>query len=623
MHKGRFVVAILLALCFCRASGAAVGLTAEQTKYSLGKSLAWLRDSSSALTINDIQVATSGRWTTSDADIPNFGYSDDAIWFRVQLSNWNAIDHWYLVINYPLIRELDLYVVKDGIVDEVFQTGDRLEFTARPVQHSDFIFPVLLPQGEERDVYIRIAGPYSLQLPLVLMDERELVEQASLASLLHGLFFGFVMVMSVYNLFLFLVTREVNYFYYVLFSLSIGMFQFVEQGFAYQLFWPGEVGWQNRATGIFIHLSLLGSFWFITSFLEMRSSDSPFYRLFQLLAWLAGICLLLSPWLDEVYVIRAGVLLAIPGCLLATACGWLSWRAGRADAKVFAYAWGVFLVGVMLLALNKLGLIPRNFITEHGAEIGTVVELSLLALALAGRINQERAKRVALELHTRELERTALLSKERALELERLSNEHLERSVRERTEDLHRALAELSSVNRKLEQLSIEDPVTGVGNENSFLKALGQEWDRAYRNSEELSLLVVELDRYRDILADYGQVAAEECLKSVADIMARTICRPADVIARYGDKVFGVLLPATSMMGARFLAEKVAEQIAEKPFDFGICQIQASISVGIASVYPTRPDQYRDLLLSAESAVYVAQNNGGGQIQQATVSEPV
>lgn len=614
---------VLLLLMVCDVNAGAVSLSLSERSYQLGPDLEWRRDSSGQLGISDLMGDQGSSWQQSQVAIPNLGYTDDAVWFRVRLQNDNAGERWYLAINYPLIRNLDLYVIRHDRVEQVFQTGDRFEFSARPVAHRDFIFPLTIAQDAQLDLYLRVSGPYAIQMPLMLLDERDMLQQDSLVALSHGLFFGFVLVMSVYNLFLFLGTRERCYLYYVFFSLSIGMFQLIEQGFAYQLLWPMEVSWQNRSTGIFIHLSLLSCFLFVTDFLELRVTGSWSYRLFQALAVCSCAILLLSPWIDEFYVMRMGVLLSVPACVLAMVGGWHSWRKGRRDARVFTIAWGVFLLGVLLLALNKLGLIPRNFITEHGAEIGTVVELSLLALALAGRINHERAQRIALERQTRELERTALLAKERALELERLSNDHLERSVRERTDDLHRALAELSDVNRKLEQLSTQDPVTGVGNENSFLRALNQEWERAFRNGESLSMLVVELDGYRDIIADFGQVAAEECLKSVADILARTICRPADVIARYGDKVFGVLLPGTVAEGARFLAQRVADQVSEKPFDFGICQISASISVGIASVRPARADQSKELLLSAESAVYVAQNNGGNQIQQAIVPQPV
>lgn len=600
-----------------------VTLSAGKGMYDLGGHLAWLRDSTHTLSVDAVAAQPDSMWTPSTAPIPNLGYSSDSVWFKLALANRDAAERWYLAINYPLIRRLDVYVFQAGELGAMFQTGDRFEFAARPVLHRDFIFPLVIPASSETMIYIRVSGPYAIQMPLRLLDERAMVEQDSLMALAHGLFFGFVLVMAVYNLFLYLGTGERSYLFYVLFSVSIGMFQFVEQGFAYQLLWPQEVGLQNRATGLFILLSLLSSFLFVTHFLGVRSGASGLYRAFCVLAVIALLLLMATPWADEGFVLRAGVVLSVPACLLAMMGGWFSWRSGRPDARLFTIAWAVFLIGVLLLALNKLGVVPRNFVTEHGAEVGTVIELALLALALARRINLERAQRIALEQQARELERTALLANERALELERLSNDHLEWRVRERTEELERALRKLSDANRQLEQLNTQDPVTGVGNENRFVDALRCECERSFRNGEVLSLLVVELDHYRDILADFGQVAAEECLKSVADVLVRTINRPADLIARYGDKVFGVLLPGTHADGARFIAQRVADQINQQPFNFGICQITATVSIGVATVLPTHPDQGRSLLLSAESAVYVAQNNGGNQIQQALVAEPV
>ena len=614
---GRLIACMLLMLVAPYAAAGVVALEAGHSDYLVSAHLDWLRDPGHKLGLGSLLQGTVGKWQRSKEPIPNLGYSDDAVWFRVTLDNHDAEEHWYLEIPYPLIRNFSVFVVRDGAVSEVYQTGDRFEFSARPFLHRNFIFPIAIPRQTQVQVFFRISGPYSIQLPVHLLDDRELVRQDAIASMLHGLFFGFVLVMAIYNFFLFLGTRERSYLFYVLFSLSIGMFQFVQQGFAYQLLWPEEIWWQNKATGVFILLSLLSSFLFVTDFLGLRKNMPWLYRALGVIALLALLMLCLVPFVAEFYAVRVGVLLSVPDCLLAILGGWIMWKRGRSDARIFSIAWVFFLVGVLALALNKLALIPRNFLTEHGAELGTVIELSMLALALAGRINHERQQRIALELQTRELERSALLAKERALELERLSNEQLERNVRERTDDLHRALTELSDMNRKLEQLSIQDPVTGVGNENSFLRALKQEWERAFRDGETLALMVVELDGYRNVVADYGLVAAEECLKSVAMILGRTVSRPADVLTRYGDKVFGVLLPATDGAGARYLAQRVADQVREKPFDFGICKIEATISIGIACEQPSRAGNHKELLLLAESAVYVAQNNGGDQIQLA------
>jgi len=585
-----------------------------------GEHMQWWIDQNGMHSIYSLLKSESVSWADSTAEVPNLGYRMEPVWFRMPLTNGATETMWNLVIDYPLIRDLDIFFVAGGEVTEIFQLGERFEFSARPVLHRNFIVPFRIETGDNQIIYIKMQGPYAMQMPAKIMNAKALLEYEVVSVLSHGLFFGFVMVMGFYNLFLYISTRENTYLFYVLFTFCIGLFQFVEQGFAYQFLWPKEVWWQNKATGVLLHGCLISSFLFVNSFLEMRKNMQWIFKSYSLLTALSLLTLCSVPFMDEFWTIRFGVMLVIPATVLAVLGGWLTWMKGRSDARFFSIAWFAFLVGALLLALNKLGWIPRNMVTEHGAEVGTVIELGLLAFALAGRIKIERLKRQELEFHAREMERTALLAKEHALELEKMNSEQLERNVRERTRDLHKALSELSQMNRRLEQLNQVDSVTGVGNENSFLVNLSKEWDRSYREGEVLSLIVVELDCYRDILADYGAVASDECLKNVASILERLISRPADCITRYGDKVFGVILPGTDEKGAQYIADKIVAAVAAQPFDFGVAKVDASVSVGVSAVMPFRPDQYRELLMSAESAVYVAKNDGGNRVKFAAMS---
>lgn len=595
-------------------------LNNQQDVYPLGIHFRWHWDKTTQQPLDDILNERGVDWHYASEDVPNLGYSQHAVWFHLRLDNKSQHPHWFLHIDYPLIRDLDVYFVdENGEVDSV-HTGDRFEFSARPLQHRNFIFPMNLSNQKSVDVYIRIHGPYAIQLPITLYGEQALVEQDVTATFLHGLFFGFVLLMACYNFFLFASTREAAYLYYVLFTLSIGGLQLVQQGFAFQFLWPNEVWLQNKATGAFVQLSLISSFLFVSSFLDLKNQLPLLYRSHFVIALISVFLLLVMPWMDELWVMQLGVALSLPSTFIAIFGGLFMWRKGRNNARLFLIAWCIFLVGVFLLALNKLGVVPRTFFTEHGAEIGTVVELALLAFALAGRINHERDRRIALERHARELESRALASKERALELEKLNSEQLERSVRERTRDLHKALSDLSLMNRQLEQLNLRDSVTAVGNENCFLSTLQKEWDRAFRRSESIALIVVELDGYREILSGYGEVVADECLKNVAGILERLISRPSDCITRYGDKVFGVILPSTDEKGATHLARQVIHGVSEREFDFGAVSVKATVSIGMACVQPKRPNNHKDLIEMAESAVYIARDNGGNCVQAAAVN---
>lgn len=590
-----------------------------QSTYGAGPHMQWFFDKNGRHTVYSVQKTPVAQWSESTVDIPNLGYHRHPVWFRFDIRNQGVNTEWSLVLDYPLIRDLDIFLLSGDQVEDIFQLGERFEFSARPVQHRNFIVPLTVGVGEVVSVYIRVNGPYAVQMPVTVKDATALLEHEVHGVLAHGLFFGFVLVMGFYNLFLFLSTRETTYLYYVMFTFLMGLFQFVQQGFAFQLLWPREVWWQNKATGVLLHACLISSFLFVNSFLEMRDKLAWNFRIYSFLVVLSVLALLAVPFIDEFWTIRFGVTLVIPATFLAVVGGWITWSKGRQDARFFSIAWFAFLVGALLLALNKLGLIPRNIVTEHGAEVGTVIELALLAFALAGRLKQERIRRQQVEDHAREMERTALMAKEHALELEKMNSEQLEKNVRARTRDLHNALSELSQMNKRLEQLNQVDSVTGVGNENSFITTLNKEWDRSYREREVLSLIVVELDNYRDVLADYGVVASDECLKNVASILERLISRPADCITRYGDKVFGIILPGTDEKGADHLARKVVEMVAEQPFDFGVAQVQASVSVGVAAVLPQKPEQYRELLMSAESAVYMAKSSGGNRAEFITL----
>lgn len=455
-------------------------LNRAPAQVAVGTHMQWWFDSGRVGTIDSVLHGPVD-WQDSDADIPNLGYQRFPVWFRFDVTNLAQNQKWNLVIDYPLIRDLDVFLVQDGKVVDVVQLGERFEFKARPVKHRNYIIPFVLETGGQLGFYFRMEGPYAVQLPVSIMDSTALLEYETHAVLLHGLFFGFVLVMGCYNFFLFLSTRESTYLFYVCFTFLIGVFQLVQQGFAYQLLWPTEVWWQGKATGVLLHLCLIACYLFVNRFLDMRNSMPWNFKLFGVLVFLSVLALIAAPFMDEFWTIRFGVVLVIPAVILSVVGGWITWSKGRRDAKLFSIAWFAFLVGGMLLALNKLGLIPRNQITEHGAEVGTVIELALLAFALAGRIKLERNQRQQSENHAREMERAALVAKEHALELEKMNSEQLERNVRARTRDLHKALSDLSQMNRRLEQLNQVDAVTGVGNENSFLMHLSKEWDLKFQ----------------------------------------------------------------------------------------------------------------------------------------------
>jgi diguanylate cyclase (GGDEF)-like protein len=132
----------------------------------------------------------------------------------------------------------------------------------------------------------------------------------------------------------------------------------------------------------------------------------------------------------------------------------------------------------------------------------------------------------------------------------------LQKQVDERTEDLRLA-------NLKLQELATTDELTGVANYRRFRDFLDYEWRRAARNKKPVSLLLVDLDDFKQFNDTLGHQAGDECLRRVAQAMVSACRRPSDLVCRYGGDEFAVVLAETNLAGAGVVAEKIRSKIEQ------------------------------------------------------------
>jgi len=177
----------------------------------------------------------------------------------------------------------------------------------------------------------------------------------------------------------------------------------------------------------------------------------------------------------------------------------------------------------------------------------------------------------------------------------------LEELVAERTK-------ELEELNKKLEELSLTDPLTGVANRRHFNKILDLEWKRCLRSKQPLSLVMVDIDYFKLYNDTYGHVKGDICLKKVARVLKENLKRAGDFVARYGGEEFVVILPNTDIRGACFLAETFRTKVEQMkiPHEKSKVSKYLTISLGVASIVPDRNSSYEELLKSADEALYRA-----------------
>jgi diguanylate cyclase (GGDEF)-like protein len=184
--------------------------------------------------------------------------------------------------------------------------------------------------------------------------------------------------------------------------------------------------------------------------------------------------------------------------------------------------------------------------------------------------------------------------------------------VRERLERTLRSTQEaLEKQNAALARLADTDGLTGLANRRHLDERMALELARAARERTPLSLIMIDVDFFKRYNDTYGHAAGDDCLRTVARVLAATVNRPADLAARFGGEEFAVLLPNTAQDGARGIAEAICDGVraAGMPHvasDLGF----VTISAGVATAVPAPGGDGRALVEAADAALYEAKEAG-------------
>lgn len=184
------------------------------------------------------------------------------------------------------------------------------------------------------------------------------------------------------------------------------------------------------------------------------------------------------------------------------------------------------------------------------------------------------------------------------------------------SEKLRRELFSSTEVAQALEYLVRLDSLTGIPNRRLFEEELSKEWARAKRDNEPLSLIMVDIDHFKEYNDHYGHPAGDLCLVEVAQAMHHALSRPGDVVARIGGEEFAFLLPQTGLSGALAVAEQIRELVLSLnlPHEASPVARQVTLSFGVSSSELVFVSSPADLIRTSDMALYEAKRCGRNQI---------
>ena len=593
--------------------------SAVQGQY-LGEYMTVWRDTSGTADLQ--QVMEQNHWQPVNDAIPNYGHASDVFWFRLELQAARRERNWVLVISNPLIDLVDVYGVDtDGDRLSQYSGGAQRKQTDQAIRHRYWVVPIRMSQQGILTYYIRVESDHSVQLPVAVWPLQAFAARDERDTIITGALLGALFIMLLYNLFLYTTLRDPIYLAYVGSVFGFMMLQVSVKGFGQRFLWPDQYAVSSVAVFVSAYVTIFFATTFASGFMRLRERGFRLMPLVEVCRWGALACALLVGWIPNDWRLYLMVFLGILPILLGFIAIFSYYRTDDRPIQIFAAGWIVLLIGSMLFLLNKLGWVSVNVWTEQTMSVGTIIEVILFSMALGDRINNEkelamRAK--ASLLHALNAEReekqkiliseeTASKAKEKTLQIRQDANVRLEQEIDQRTVELQRANEELSRV----VQL---DSLTGALNRHHFNESIHALFRQARESKSPCSLLMIDIDHFKQINDEYGHLGGDRCLTRVASVLKRLVQGSGAQLWRFGGEEFAVLLAASDQQSAVALAQTIRAAMEATSFVDANGPRRITISIGVACLYPDGLQRPEQLVAMADEALYAAKGSGRNRV---------
>jgi len=413
-------------------------------EYPLGLHVDILEDTNGQLTIEQVSSADYDKqFKPSQAKVPNLGFTDSVYWVRfLAKDDSQQPKQWYLEMAHTSMQQISFYrprIEGAGFLRQ--QTGFIWPFQSRDMAHQTFVFKLSLRPQIEQTFYLRFdSGGDAMTLPLTIWSFDAFFQKNKIELLLAGLFFGSLLIMIGYNTFLFLFLREKSYLYYVLFVTSFFGHEFLYRGFLSPYLGSD---WNPIIVSFCLALTLIFSLKFTNTFLATKTRVPKLHQFTTFLLAMWGLLTILFVFVVSRSVIAHvfEVLLIAVSLLTIFMAAFITWRQGYEAARYFLIAWMMLVITGTIITLVRLELLPSSILTEYGYQIGAILLVLLLSLALADKINIFRTEKEKAQINALKVSQ----------ENENLIREQaviLEKQVAERTAELATAKKRAEVANR-------------------------------------------------------------------------------------------------------------------------------------------------------------------------------
>ena len=401
-------------------------------------------DPTGVYTINDVTAtAFSNRFKASRIFIPKNYHYKSTYWYRVRIRhNQNTKNNWIIEFYDQTIDKINFYAPDQSQHYIEHQYGAIHVFKERPYHHKNVTINLDNDFTGDRVYYFAIQSRQPANVMVVLKPMSWFIQYGLREYFFSGIFYGMILVFCLYNFVMFLAIRQKHYLYYIIYNLSIGVFELSSNGIAYQYLWPNAPEWNEIAYGVALYIASICALLFTREFLDLKNRAPRLNKLLigVILARTTFflVCLLVDrQWFNYRFI--DGIPL-----LLAFYAGIYVLRKGYWPARFFVAGYSFLLFGfiirlVKILYPNNFPFGPANF---YSLSICFIMEMLFVSFAIGDRVRLIRKKHEKAQeqvIHEMQVNQ----------ELKDNLNKELEVQVTERTKEVvaqSAALAEKSSI---------------------------------------------------------------------------------------------------------------------------------------------------------------------------------
>lgn len=416
--------------------------------FSYGE-VAYLEDAKNTISFADVlKPEFGGQFKKSVTYSPKYYNSKSYFWYKFKIRNsTRSKTHWLLEFFDQTINDITLYVPQANHTYRIYKYGYKYNFAQREYKHKNFTLDLENHSDTVSTYYVKMRATQATNILIVLRDVHWFIEYALSEYLVFGLFFGMILIFSLYNFLMFIAVRQSRYLYYVLYNLSVGFYEMCQDGIAFQYLWPNTPFLNQYSVGTAIFLSSIYGLLFTSNFLFLKTKAPKLYKVIVTLIILR--CIYFGACLIDQRLFTYKVLEIIP-LSFAFYAGVYVLRRGFKAARFFVVGHAFLLLGFTIKILLFLDVlwIPYGVPTHYSLSFCFVIEMVLVSFAIGDSIRQLRRKkdnvqkRMISQLHINQ-------------ELKDTLNNELSNLVEQRTKELVENALTIKKQNDELNSMNV------------------------------------------------------------------------------------------------------------------------------------------------------------------------